>query len=380
MKILLLGEYSGLHNNLKKGLLALGHEVTLINNGDAFKNYPTDISIKASFVKSLFFIKFRHLFYRIFKIDLALLEHGIRFWWHLPKLKKYDVIQFINEWPIQAPRKLEYILLQKLFKKNKANFFLLTTGVDSYQVQYMLQDTLPYSIMTPYLDNPTKYKIPYLHFLDYLSPKQQKITQLIYQNIKGIVATDFDYIPAAKKLDKYAGHIPYPIDNSVPNLENKVHDKIVILLGINTGNALNKGIVFFEKALKIIEKKYEAKVNIQIVKNLPYQQYRKHYHKAHILLDQVYGYDQGYNALEAMLHKKVVFTGAEKEFLAFYQLQEDTVCINALPNVDYLVEKLGFLIENPEKITEIGKNAREFVLQFHDSKKIAQKYLATWMS
>ena len=35
---------------------------------------------------------------------------------------------------------------------------------------------------------------------------------------------------------------------------------------------------------------------------------------AHILLDQVYAYDQGYNALEAMAKGKVVFTGAEKEW------------------------------------------------------------------
>jgi hypothetical protein len=37
------------------------------------------------------------------------------------------------------------------------------------------------------------------------------------------------------------------------------------------------------------------------------------YNKSHIVLDQVFSYDQGYNALEAMA-KAVVFTGAETEF------------------------------------------------------------------
>ena len=37
MKILLIGEFSRLHNSLKEGLLALGHEVVLVNNGDGFK-------------------------------------------------------------------------------------------------------------------------------------------------------------------------------------------------------------------------------------------------------------------------------------------------------------------------------------------------------
>ncbi len=46
MKILLVGEYSRLHNSLKEGLTHLGHSVTLIGDGDLFKNYPVDISIK----------------------------------------------------------------------------------------------------------------------------------------------------------------------------------------------------------------------------------------------------------------------------------------------------------------------------------------------
>ena len=42
MKILLVGEYSGLHNSLKEGLIQLNHKVTLVSSGDNFKNYPSD--------------------------------------------------------------------------------------------------------------------------------------------------------------------------------------------------------------------------------------------------------------------------------------------------------------------------------------------------
>ena len=47
MKILLLGEYSRLHNSLKEGLVALGHEVTIVGCGDKFKKLPVDYSIYA---------------------------------------------------------------------------------------------------------------------------------------------------------------------------------------------------------------------------------------------------------------------------------------------------------------------------------------------
>ena len=49
MKILLIGEYSNLHNSLKQGLVNNGHNVVLLSNGDGFKNYETDILIKSSF-------------------------------------------------------------------------------------------------------------------------------------------------------------------------------------------------------------------------------------------------------------------------------------------------------------------------------------------
>jgi len=47
MKILLLGEYSRLHNSLKEGLVQLGHEVTIVGCGDKFKQFPVDYSIYA---------------------------------------------------------------------------------------------------------------------------------------------------------------------------------------------------------------------------------------------------------------------------------------------------------------------------------------------
>ena len=45
MKILLLGEYSNVHATLSEGLRRLGHESTVVSNGDFWKDYPRDIDI-----------------------------------------------------------------------------------------------------------------------------------------------------------------------------------------------------------------------------------------------------------------------------------------------------------------------------------------------
>src|SRR5690606_4466466 len=161
---------------------------------------------------------------------------------------------------------------------------------------------------------------------------------------------------------KYLGMIPNPINTDIiPYIEPVIHGKIIIFHGVNTSNYIKKGNGFFDKALDIIREKYKDTVEIVRTENNPYAEYMKCNNSCHIFLDQVYAYDQEYNALEAMAKGKVVFTGAEKEWLKYYNIEEDTVAINALPDVGNLVEKLSMLIENRGKIKAISKNARAFI-------------------
>jgi glycosyltransferase involved in cell wall biosynthesis len=378
MRILLVGEFSRLHNSLKEGLIKLGHEVVLINNGDGFKNFPTDYTNRALLCESKLGNIFRQAIYRITKFDISTIERGIRFFLHLKKLQHFDVVQLINEAPIQTTQKLEFYLLKKLLKQNKKTF-LLCSGIDYMTLQHMLLKKERYSVMNPYFEDSVKNKKQYDFMFDYNSEIHKKIHAFLYQNISGVIATDLDYVNPIKDNSKYVEMIPNPINtNKIRFNEINLEDRIVLFLGINSGNSIKKGIPFFEKALQLISEKYKEKVSIVITENIPYQEYILLYNNCHILLDQVYGFDQGYNALEAMAKGKVVFTGAEIEFLKHYNLQEDEVAINALPDVDYLVEKLSFLIENPDKLKEIGKNARYFIEKEHDYIQIAQKYLDTW--
>lgn len=378
MKILLVGEFSRLHNSLKEGLLALGHEVVLVNNGDGFKNFPADISIRANFFKSKLGNIPRQIWFRIFKYDLVLLEHGIRFWWVSKKLKDFDIVQLINESPIQTVSILELFLIKRLFKQNQ-KVFLLCCGIDYVTVSHMLEKKDRYSVMNAYFEDIPEAKKQYDYFFDFVDKPHQKIHQFLYQNIRGVIASDLDYDRPLLGNEKYLGIIANPINTyNISIIENKISDKIVVFLGINTGNSYKKGISFFEKALAIIQEKYANNVDVKITRNLPYSDYQKHFKKAHILLDQVYCFDQGYNALEAMAKGKVVFTGAEKEFLNQYQLKENEVAINALPDVAYLVEKLSYLIENPSEIERIGKNAIQFIQKEHHYITQAEKYVQVW--
>ena len=165
----------------------------------------------------------------------------------------------------------------------------------------------------------------------------EKLHYYIYSTIEGVIATDLDYHIPLQNHSKYLGLLPSPINlDKFPKSELKITDKIVVFHGINRESYFKKGNDFFEKALDIIKAKYGEKVAIEIVENIPYQKFINLYEKAHIVLDQLYGHDQGSNALEAMAKGKVVFTNASDLFNKQYNLTEK-VAVNALPDVNYLV-------------------------------------------
>ena len=78
MRILLIGEYSNVHATLAEGLRALGQQVTVVSNGDFWKDYPRDIDLSRRPGKWG---------------GLAYLAKTMA---TLHKLRGYDVVQLIN--------------------------------------------------------------------------------------------------------------------------------------------------------------------------------------------------------------------------------------------------------------------------------------------
>ncbi|MEZ4818152.1 MAG: glycosyltransferase [Flavobacteriaceae bacterium] len=376
MKILLVGEYSRLHNSLKEGLTLLGYKVLLVSTGDFFKDYPSDIKLKRNFDTG-FLKKIKVIIFKVFKIDITSLSVKNQFFKHKKEFKGFDIVQLINESPFTITPKYEQQIIAFL-KKYNTKLFLLSCGTDFISVSYALSRKLPYSILKEYIDG-IATKNDFEHSLKYVTPPYQKLHRFVLKNIEGIISTDLDYHIPMMGHQKYLGMIPNPINiNTLPVIELPVDQEIKIFLGINRSNYNTKGIKYFEEALQFIKLKYAKKVEIKIVESLPYKEYIKSYNESHIILDQVLGMDQGYNALEAMAKGKVVFTGAEKEWLSYYQLEENTIAINAVPDAEKIANELSILIENPSKIIEIGANARRFIEEYHHLDRVTKMYLGMW--
>ena len=378
MKILLIGEYSGLHNSLKDGLQLNGHSVTLLGTGDGFKNYPVDIEVKSTIFEIPFLKFIAKIIDKLLKVSLNDFELGFKAYLKIKTLKDFDIVQLINENSFKTTPWLETILLKKILKNNK-NLFLLSCGVDNISVKYALENKFKYSILTPYLNDKLLLK-KYRHILKYNSSEFKKLHRYIYKNIKGVISSDLDYHIPLIGEKKYLGMVPNPVNLKKLSYDFvEIEDKVIIFHGINSKNSTKKGNDYFIRAMEIIKKNYKESVEYIEVQDLKYRDYMKSYCNCHIFLDQVYAYDQGYNALEAMAKGKVVFTGAEKEWLEHYGVSEDGIAINALPDVNYLVEKLSILIENPKKIKDISINARKFIEDHHSYDNVANIYESKWL-
>lgn len=375
MKILLVGEYSRLHNSLKEGLLALGHQVTLVSTGDDFKGYPSDVLLKRKFDSGIS-KKMKIGLFKLFKIDITSISLKNQFFQHKEKFQGFDIVHFINESPLGILPKYEKQIISFLSEKNK-KLFLLSCGTDYTSVKYAFDKKFRYSIFTPFFEKKISQK-DFFPTLKYLNPEYKDLHNFIFEKVEGIIASDLDYHIPLEGHKKYLGLIPNPVNTDKLQFNSlSIEGKIIIFHGINRANYFKKGNDYFELALERIQKKYPSKVEIISVENIPYSEYIEKYNSAHIILDQVFAFDQGYNALEAMAKGKVVFTGAETEFMEYYNLTEK-VALNALPDTEDITAELENLILNPDRIERIGKNARSFIEREHDYIDVASLYIQTW--
>jgi hypothetical protein len=355
MKILLLGDFSSLHVNLKIGLEKIGHKCDLATSGDSYKKTSkSDLPFPNSNNK------FRLFFERLLFPFL-----------HLKKYYGYDVVQLINT-DVFGFKKYGYnqFLINKI-KQNNKKLFLAACGTDSYV--YNSRNKFEYNPYDSSILIDLKNKNPYTHS-SYI-----KNDLFVLSLVDKIIPSMYSYSLAYNSFNKLSIPIPLPLDLDVIEFLPQVfkNNKIIIFHGLNRPGF--KGTSIIETAMKKIKLKYPEKVEIIIEGNLPLKEYLKILNKTNIVIDQCLSYDYGMNAVYAMAKGKVVLSGNEFESKKYFN-RFDIPVINILPSVDDIFLKLEKIVLNPNTIIELGLKSRLFVEAFHDSIKIAQQYINIWNS
>lgn len=351
MKVLLLGEYSSLHKNLKEGLLEFGHDVTLAGYGDGFKKIQVDINFDSnlSFGMDRVYRKIRPLF-------------------GMDKLYGHDVVQIMNPFVFYKYFPARYFH-SKIFKNNNKSF-LLGAGDDAYFWRAG-RKRLEYGPFDDFLKYDEKSEV---YFME--SDKARRYNDFVVENVNKIIPVMYEYQVSYKGNPKLANVIPIPMNLSKIKYEdNLIKDKLVVFHGLNRYGF--KGTRHVEEAFKYLSEKYPNDLELIVDGGMPIDQYLDIMRRTNVVVDQVNSYSCGVNAIYALAMGKVVLGGAEPESLRALKVEKSPV-INVKPSASSLIKEIETLLESREKISSIGYESRIFAEENHCYLKISEKYIKEW--
>ncbi len=353
MKIMLLGDYSGLSKNLKEGLLELGHEVVLVTNGDGFKQ-----TVKSD----LYICKSDNYIINLFD-KIIFPFHRINAYYD------YDVVQLIyhNMFGL-AQLGYNHYILNKI-KNRTGKMFLSACGEDYFV--YKMKDRLKYNPWDELIDK--KNSINSLVTKNWYIKNNTKVASLV----DGIIPSLYTYAEAYRSNANVLNTIPFPMNiKKIKYIPQDIKsNKLKIFHGLNREDF--KGTRYIKEAMVKLKNRYPDDVDIVIDGKMPLNKYLKVLEEANIVVDQALSYEYGMNAVYSMAMGKVVLSGNEPECQREFG-RTDIPIINITPSIDDIYTKLEKLVLNKKSIEEIGYNSRIFVENFHDYVTVAQKYVDTW--
>ena len=361
MKILLIGEFSNVHATLAEGLRTLGHEVTVISNGDFWKNYPRDIDISRPsglFGGSRLMLKLITL---------------------LTKMKGYDIVQLISQMFLDLKAEHIAFFYRYLLRHNKS-VFMGANGFDDVWIKTCLEDkALRYSDFNIY---ETIRNYPKLEEWksEWTGTFREQYSQEVAKTCTGIIPGLYEYwVGYNKRYPEKTKYIPYPI--RMPenyNTERAHESKVVIFIGINRERSVYKGTDIMLQAAKDVLSKYPNRMKLNIAESVPFAEYQKMMDGSDAILDQLYSYTPSMNPLLAMSKGIICIGGGEPENYEIINETELRPIINIEPTYESVYHELEQLVLHPERIPELKRQSVEYVRRHHDYLKVARQYLDFW--
>ena len=365
MKILLLGEYSNLHATLAEGLRELGHKVTVVSDGNAWRNYKRDITLKRGSTSKL-----SGIFY-LLKLLLI-----------LPRLRGYDVVQLINPDFIWLKGERQYYVYQYLRRHNK-RIFIGAFGCDWYWVDAGLHKRLLrygdfYIGDKMRTDEPQNKK-----FIDeWIDTPKGDYCRKVMTDCDGIPACLYEYqVCYSSYFPEKTRFIPLPIQlPKEANTERTQPSKVVVFFGIDVARMAYKGTDIMLRAAEDIRDKYKESMELVIAKSVPFDEYQRMMEGCDAIIDQLYSYTPSMNSLLAMSKGIICIGGGEPENYEIIDEHELRPIINVEPTYESVYHELEQLVLHPERIPALKRQSIEYVRRHHDYRKVASQYLDFWNS
>lgn len=372
MNILIIGEYSSFSKELKKGFVSLGHSCSVFSWGDGFKkikqssdDYTFDIANIKIFnrqIRGTNRLKKIVASIKLHKIISRLVKKGV----------KFDTALVINYEFLQIKESLlspffTWEIINKLLK-NKGNIFLSLCGND-----FVFDSSLKLL---------NKYSPDVLHLSKFINNKKELekfnfFKKHIYKAIPVTLSYALAYRNSSNaKCFKLLDTIPLPIDCKEFEYNNQIGHKIIVFHGYRKHA---KGSDLIIEAMKLLQKRYSALVEIVIVENLPLDKYIEKLSSANIVVDQCYSLGYGMNALYSLAMGKVVLSGNDVRLKDEFNVSSIPI-VDIHPNVIQIFNALESLVTNKELLLSKSKESYHFVNNIHCTSRIAKLYLEEFSS
>ena len=367
MKILFAGDASNMHNCLAQELRRMGHEAVVASDGSRWMDTHRDINLLRRPGK------------------LGALRYLMDVYRALPQMQGFDIVEiaspiFLRLRPHRNAKVFDYL------KAHNRCMVLSALGTDVvYYDACHDGHTFRYS---DYMlgDEPS----PYVGSSEYIAQQQNNWKQpfmrehndYIVSGIDGAVACLYEYYAVYRPLlgDKvaYAG-IPIDIEALSYRPLEQAPDKLRLFIGIQRDRHVIKGTDKLLAAMKRVHDRYPAITELEVVENLPYDEYTRRMRASHVILDQLYSYTPGTNALIAMAQGLVAVSGAEPEYYDLIGETANRPIVNVSPLVEGDIDKkLSWLVEHRDQMPQMARASRAFVEKHNAVVVVAQRYLDFW--
>lgn len=363
MKILFVGDYSGVHANLAVELRRRGHQVTVVSDGGLHMKTESDIFIRreAGLIGSVKYL------YRIFGV--------------MPELKGFDVVQLVNPGFFRLrPGKLSYFLRE--LKRDNGSLFLTLAGNDAFFVEACTRkDMFRFSEFRIGKEKTPQVVCDPEKEYGWYNSALNDYTRHLYSELDGALSLLPEYDMAARPLlgDRLA-FAGLPVDlSALPDLETRVDGKVRLFVGMVKGREMEKGTDRLFGMASALEKEMPDRCEAVKVCNLTLRDYLAEMARSHIVLDQLYSYSPGMNALQAMALGRVAATGAQPEYYEYLGENPGFPLICAAPDAEEsLCADLRRLILDPDEIIARGDAGKAFVRRHHDVRLVADRFESHW--
>ena len=359
MKILLIGEYSNVHATLAEGLKALGHQVTVLSNGDFWKDYPRDINLVRTYTK------------------WGGVKYMLKLYSLLPRLRGFDVVQLINPMFLELQAKYLFFIYDYL-RKHNGKMILGAFGMDYYWVNTCTNEKpLRYSDFN--IDEKVRNNADALkERADWIGTDKERLNKYIAEDCDGIVTGLYEYQVCYEMFfPQKTKYIPFPIrleQSELTETQRLIPDKLKLFIGISKGRSEYKGTDIMLKAAQKLVEKYPDLVELRIAEGVPFNQYKQMMEGSDAILDQLYSYTPSMNPLLAMSKGIICVGGGEPENYEIIHEKELRPIINVLPNEESVFNELESLVQHRDRIPELKRQSVEYVKKHHDYVKVAHQY------